>query len=67
MTQSSLKFVPYGTKLRASVVIIPKEYFGNYGNNKPIRGGSTFAIQPVASSQPRVGKRSTLTPGQAVA
>ena len=61
MIQSSLKFVPYGTNLRASVAMILRRYFGNYGNNKPARGGSTFAIHPVGSYQPRMSKRSMLT------
>ena len=61
MTQSSLRFVPYGTHLRASVAMISRKYFGDYGNNKPTRGGTTFAIQPVGSYQLRMTKRSMLT------
>ena len=51
MTQSSLKFAPYGTNLQSSVAMISRKYFGNYDNNKPSLGGSTFAIRPVGSSQ----------------
>jgi len=56
MTQSSLRFVAYGMNSRASVAMISRKYFGNYGNNNPARGGSTFAIHPVGSSQPRMSK-----------
>ena len=34
-----------------------KKYFGNYGNYKPARGGSTFAIRPAGSSPPKTGER----------
>ena len=34
-----------------------RKYFGNYGNNKPARGGSTFAIRPDGSSPPKTGER----------
>ena len=53
MTQSSLKFAPYGTNLQSSVAMISQKYFGNYDNNKPYRGESTFAFRPVGSSQPK--------------
>ena len=61
MTQSSLKFVPYGTNSRASAATISRKYSANYANNNPDRGGSTFAIHPVGSYQPRMSKRSMLT------
>ena len=57
MTQSSLKFAPYGTHLQPSAAMTSRKYFGNYGNYKPVRGGSTFAIRPVGSSPPKTGER----------
>ena len=53
MTQSWLKFAPYGTSLQPSVATTSRKYFGNYGNNKPARGGSTFAIRRVALPRPK--------------
>ena len=46
--------------------MISRKSFGNYGNNSPARGGSTFAIRPVGSSQRRISKRSVLTQRAAV-
>ena len=61
MTQSSLKFVPYGANSHVSAAMILRKYFGNYGDNKPVRGESTFAIHPVGSYEPGMNKRSMLT------
>ena len=57
MTQSSLKFAPYGTNLQPSAAMTSRKSFGNYGNYKPARGGSTFAIRPVGSSPPKTSDR----------